>query len=185
MNKVATLTLFAASLSACAGSDEFRASQERNPAPCPNIVVLNDAARLVDFATDEKTIENVAWSAEIEDVSIGCRYYSDKPIEASVEVDLAFGRGPAADGIEREYQYFVAVTRTDSEVIAKETFTVPVKFDPDKNVYRLEDEIDEIVIPRKGEETSGLNFEIVVGLVVTADQLRFNRSGESLKFPEL
>lgn len=187
MNKGLAGALIAAAVAAglSAGcSSNRKEAQLKNPAPCPNIVVLQDAARLVEFAGEER-IEDVAWTAEIEDVSLACRYVADKPIDAEVSIRLAFGRGPKATTDEKQYAYWVAVTRTDREVIEKKEFVVPVEFGGDDTVKRVRHEIEEIVIPRKGEQTSGTNFEVVVGLVLTPQQAVYNRSGNSLKFPEL
>lgn len=182
MNKALAFALFAAlSLSACGSTKEARLA---NPAPCPNVVVLADAARLVDFA-GEPSLENVAWSAEIEDVSLACRYIANKPIDASMKISMAFGKGPKAEGREHDFAYWVAVTRTNREVIEKQEYLVPVKFDDAESVERVRHEIEKITIPRKDEETSGTNFEVVVGLVVTPQQAIYNRSGKSLKFPDL
>ena len=46
-------------------------------------------------------------------------------------------------------------------------------------------DIDEIVIPRANDNVSGVNFEIIIGFSVTPEQAIFNRSGKSLKFPNL
>lgn len=186
MNKGLAGALIAAAAAALAAgcASSRKEARLKNPAPCPNIVVLEDAARLVEFAGEER-IEDVAWTAEIEDVSLACRYVTDKPIEAEIAIRLAFGRGPKAPGDERQYAYWVAVTRTDREVIEKKEFLVPVDFGGDGAVKRVRQEIEEIIIPRKNEETSGLNFEVVVGLVLTPEQAIYNRSGKSLKFPEL
>jgi len=147
------------------------------------VVVLEDAARQITF-NGQQTIEDVAWSAEVENVSLACRYVGDKPIDADVKINLAFGRGPKADANEHEFGYWVAVTRTNREVIAKQEFVLPIKFG-DEAVKRASQEIDQIIIPRKSEQTSGENFEIVVGLTVTPQQATYNRSGKSLKFPDL
>lgn len=182
MNKELVAALVAAvALAGCGSTKEAR---EANPGLCPNIVVLDDAARLVDFAGDQ-AVENVAWSAEIEGVSAACRYYGDRPIEASARISIAFGKGPKADASQHDFAYWVAVTRTNREVIEKQEFIVPVKFSGDENIERVEHEIEKIVIPRKDDTISGSNFEIVVGLVVTPQQAIFNRAGKSLKFPEL
>lgn len=181
MNKALVFALFAASaLAGCASTKEAKLA---NPAPCPNIAVLSDAARIIAF-DGTQTLENVAWSAEIENVALACRYVGDKPIDASIEVDLAFGKGPKADGDRHDYAYWVAVTRVDREVIIKEEYLVPVKFG-DEQVRREKHKIDKITIPRKDENVSGTNFEIIVGLVVTPEQALYNRSGKSLKFPDL
>ncbi len=182
MNKaLAVALLVALSAAGCGSTKEARLA---NPAPCPNVVVLPEAARMIEFAGDE-TLENVAWSAEIQDVSLVCRYVGAKPIDASVQVKMAFGRGPKADVDKHNYAYWLAVTRTDREVIEKEEYLVPVKFDSDENIKNVEHRIKEIIIPRRDENTSGMNFEVVVGLVVTPQQAIYNRSGKSLKFPEL
>jgi hypothetical protein len=182
MNKAFAVALIAAGLAAgCQSSKEAR---QANPAPCPNIVTLQDAARQIVFVGNE-TIENVAWTAEVADVSLACRYFGDEPIDASVEIALAFGKGPKAEGAAREFGYWVAVTRSNMEVIEKREFVAPVKFDGDENIVVIKQSIDQIVIPRKSEKTSGTNFEVVVGLSVTPQQAIYNRSGKSLKFPEL
>lgn len=184
MNKRAAGALFAAvaALAGCAGVS--RESREKNPAPCPNILVLEDASRIIEF-DGEQTLEDVAYTGEIVHVESTCRYFGDEPINADVRLDIAFGRGPKGADPERNFEYFVAVTRTNSDVIAKQNFVVPVKFGESKEIVVASEEIDKILIPRAGEEISGVNFEIVVGFNLTASQAIFNRSGKSLKFPNL
>jgi hypothetical protein len=186
MNKgLAGALIAAAAAAAAAGcASNSKEAKLKNPAPCPNIVVLQDAARMVEFAGEER-LEDVAYTAEIENVALACRYVGDKPIDAEAEVSLAFGRGPKGTSDKRQYAYWVAVTRTNREVIEKREFLIPVEFDGEGTVKRSRQKIDKIVIPRKGEQTSGENFEVVVGLVVTPQQAVYNRSGKSLKFPEL
>lgn len=183
MNKLLVAALFAAvaSTAGCAGSRE---AQEANPAPCPNIIVLQDAGRFIEFAGDEE-INNVAYTGEILDATTRCRYFGDEPIDAEVEIELAFGKGPKAVEDDKVFKYFVAVTRTNLEVIAKQEFAVAVEFDERRTVVLKQEEIDKIVIPRVNETTAGTNFEIIVGFSVTPQQAIFNRSGKSLKFPDI
>lgn len=187
MNKALAAALlgavFAASGCGANAAREAKAARERNPAPCPNVVVLTDAARIIEFAGEER-IEDVAFTGEITNVDLQCRYFGAKPINATLKVDFAFGKGPKAGDDKRTYTYFVAVTRKDLEVIEKVEFQIPVKFGSD-DVAVMRDKIDEIVIPRAGEKTSGTNFEVIVGFAVTPKQAVFNRSGKSLKYPEL
>lgn len=181
MNKALALAPLA--VLALAGCGSTKEAKLANPAPCPNVVVLSDAARVVQF-DGEQRLEDVAWTGEIENVSLACRYVAAKPIDASLTIDFAFGKGPRASGEQHEFGYWIAVTRTNREVIEKREYLVPVKFDDD-SVMRISHEIEEIIIPRKDENVSGMNFEIVVGLVVTPQEAIFNRSGKSLKFPDL
>ena len=182
MKKWLVVGLIAAT--ATAGCGSTKEARQANPAPCPNIVVLSDASRVVEFDGDA-AVGNVAWSAEIADVSLNCRYYGDKPIDASAKVSIAFGKGPKANSNEHKFAYWVAITRTNREVIEKREYVVPVKFSGDKDVESVKHEIKEIIIPRKDDSVSGTNFEVVVGLVVTPQEAIYNRSGKSLKFPDL
>jgi len=172
---------------AAAGCGSTRAEREarrlRNPAPCPNVVVLDEAGRQLFFEGGE-TIEDVAYTGEIRNVSSSCRYFNDEPIRQEVKIDFAFGRGPQGAAEEKVFNYFVAVTRTDVDVIAKQTFSVPIRFG-NREVVTVSETIDEITIPRANQGISGNNFEIVVGFTLSREQTIYNRSGKSLKFPEL
>lgn len=185
MNKALALALLAAAVAASGcSSSTSRAARLKNPAPCPAGVVLADAARLVEF-DGEQRLEDVAYTAEIIGLDVSCRYFEDRPIDVAMSVNIAFGRGPKGAERRHDFKYFVAVTRRDMEVIEKAEFTIPVEFDDDQAMRLVKDEIDRILIPRLGKDTSGTNFEVVVGLVMTPQQATFNRSGKSLKFPDL
>lgn len=188
MNKAPRIALIAA---ACTGilmttsaCSSYRESSVRNPAPCPNIIVLNEAARLVEF-DGEQQAEDIAWTGEIANVSLSCRYLDDKPIKASLNIDFALGKGPKAEGRRKDYTYFVAVTRRDLEVIAREEFTIGANFNRSRDIIAVREKIDSLVIPRASEKTSGTNFEVIVGFALTRQQAIYNRSGKSLKFPDL
>jgi len=174
----------AGALAAAAALAASCANDTPNPAPCPQMAVLSDAARLVEF-DGPPDADNIAYTAEILFVSGTCRYYEDKPITARMEIEMAFGRGPKASEPRKEFRYFVAVTRRNSVVIEKEIYPVKVRFGGDRVRVDLKEQIDKIVIPRNNERVSGTNFEIIVGLDLTKEQLAFNRSGKSLKFPDL
>ena len=46
---------------------------------------------------------------------------------------------------------------------------------------RYTQEIEDIVIPRATSETSGENFEVLVGFELTPEQLAFNRAGKRFR----
>jgi len=182
MNKALAVALFAAL--AAAGCGSTKEAKQTNPAPCPNIVVLTDAARFIKF-DGEQTIEDIAYSGEITNAVVACRYIGDDPIEAEIDLTMAFGKGPKGENGQKTFNYFVAVARRDLEVIAKEEFLATVEFRDGRRVVVFEDEVDRITIPRAGENTSGINFEIIVGFSLSTDEAIFNRSGKSLKFPKI
>ena len=111
-----------------------------------------------------------------------CRYYGATPIEGDLEMDISFGRGPAAEGQSTAtYEYFVAVTRKNIGVINKQTFPIQVTFPAGADRVTLTERIDKIVIPRAKEGTSGENFEIIVGFELTEAQRAFNAEGKRFR----
>ena len=164
---------------ALAGCSSLREAPD-NPGPCPSALTLYDAARVVNLH-GEPVYENVGFTGEIMAVRSLCRYYEDRPIVASLELDMGFGRGPAASGSTHTYQFFVAVTRRDIAVIHKEVFPVEVTFRAGEDRVYLQQEIDEVTIPRADEDVAGDNFEILVGFELTPEQLAWNRTGQRFR----
>jgi hypothetical protein len=154
---------------------------QRNAGPCPFVKVLYDAARYVEFEGQREASASVGYTGEIEGISAGCSYQDDEPITVSMNVGFAFGRGPQADGSEKVYDYWVAVTRRNQEVLAKEHFRVPVRFAPGQDRVVLNETLEGIVIPRASLTTSGSNFEILVGFEVTPEMAAFNRDGKRFR----
>ncbi|MGJ3230234.1 MAG: hypothetical protein ACFE0P_00375 [Oceanicaulis sp.] len=179
--RLKTLAVFAAALSlaGCQSVRDTLREPEPNPGPCPNALALYDAHRLVEIKGEEMIYENVGFTGEVLNVVSRCRYTNRdaSPINMSVGVRLAFGRGPAAAGDARTYEMFVAVTGFDSAVIEKQTFPVEVRFRPGQDRVVVEEIFDPVTIPRAANDTSGVNFEVLVGFELTEEQLDFNRSG--------
>ena len=153
---------------------------ERNPGPCPRAFSLYDAERIVEFKGAE-SFSNVGFTGEIGDIRSLCRYYGSRPIAADLEMDIEFGRGPAASGSTATYEYFVAVTRKNIAVIEKQVFPLTVTFPAGADRVSLTEKIAEISIPRANEDTSGVNFEIIVGFVITPEQREFNAAGKRFR----
>ncbi len=153
------------------------AASKANPAPCPSAIILREAARLIDFNGEEK-LKNIRFSGEIASIKTFCRYFENRPIRASLELEFGFGRGDAAEHFEHTYHYFIAVTRKNKTLLFKQIYPIHVRFSPEENIVNLKEHIKEIIIPRASKKTSGENFEIIVGFVVTPEQEEFNRLGK-------
>lgn len=179
------LALGALALSGCQSTqDVLRIGEgaERNPGPCPRAFALHDAARVVEFRAETEAFENVGFTGEIADVKSLCRYVGLRPLVGDVEITFDLGRGPAAAGQSTAiYQYWVAVTRKNIAVIDKQTFPLQVTFPPGQDRVRVTERIDEYVIPRATETTSGQNFEIIVGFELTPAQRTFNAQGRRFR----
>lgn len=179
----ATLSLLA--LAGCKSTRDALAigeAAEANPGPCPRAFALYDASRLVEIRGDgAETFQNVGFTGEIDNVRSLCRYFADRPIVADLTMDFSLGRGPAASGETVTYNYFVAATRKNIEVLEKAVYPLTVTFPAGQDRVRVTETIDEIRIPRANDTTSGENFEIVVGFVVTPEQRAFNADGKRFR----
>ena len=153
---------------------------ERNPGPCPRAFAIYDASRIVEFNGSE-AFRNVGFTAEISRVKSLCRYFGERPIVADLEIEFEAGRGPASQGDTHEYNMFVAVTRKNIAVAQKIEFPVTVQFPENADRVTVKERIDRIEIPRAGEGTSGENFEIIVGYVLTPEQREFNADGKRFR----
>jgi len=115
-----------------------------------------------EFSPFPQRFPNVEYTGEIADVRLYCRYTGTDPVRAEIEIDFAFGKGPAATSNRRDYGYWIAVTRRSGKVLEKEYFTV-------------------IIIPRADESVSAANFEILIGFDLTEDQLTYNKEGRRFR----
>lgn len=153
-----------------------------NVGPCPLMGVLYEGSRIVDFAApNNERYANIEFTGEMQGVRGLCRYIDDDPITMNLEVDMAFGRGPASTSDRQTYRYWVAVTRRGLAPIEKAYFDVDVRWDRGEAVVTRTEQIERIVIPRATPETSGENFEILVGFELTPEQLQFNRDGRRFR----
>ncbi len=170
--------LVALALVGCNTLDEIVNEAPDNPGPCPSALTLYDAHRIVELEGSGIDVAQVGFTGEINGVRSLCRYFETAPINANLEIEFGFGRGPAAQGYEHTYQYFVAVTRRDNVVIHREDFPITVRFEPGEDRVFVTETINRITIPRATETTSGSNFEIIVGFVLTPEQIAWNRTGQ-------
>ncbi len=160
----------------------FGADDRPNVGPCPIMGVLYDNARVVDFAApNQERYANIEFTGEMQGVRGLCRYVDADPITMSVEIQMAFGRGPAATSDRQTYRYWVAVTRRGIAPIEKAYFDVDVRFPRGEAVVTRTEQIERIVIPRATPDLSGENFEILVGFELTPEQVQFNREGRRFR----
>ncbi|MBL8771063.1 MAG: Tat pathway signal sequence domain protein [Phenylobacterium sp.] len=155
--------------------------QLRNAGPCPFVKSLYDAARYVEFKDGREASSAVGFSGEIQGISAGCSYKDEQPIEVTMEVLFELGKGPQAEGRQKTFKYWVAVTDRNRDVIAKETFDLPVTFPEGEDRVYVTETIASITIPRAGIAVSGSNFEVLVGFDVTPQMAAFNRDGKRFR----
>ena len=147
-----------------------------NAGPCPFVRILYDAARYVEFEGGQQSYAAVGYTGEIEGVEAECTYREADPISIDMNILFHLGRGPQAEGGQRTYRYWVAVTERNSAILAKEYFDLPVDFEGGDRVYVTE-QIRNLIIPRADIAVSGANFEVLIGFEVTPEMAEFNRAG--------
>ncbi len=154
----------------------------QNAGSCPPVGSVYDAARIVEFRDgSEELYSDIRYTGEITDVRGFCRYTGDNPLDAEIEIDFAFGKGQMADANAHDFAYWVAVTRRNGKVLAKEYYTVSAKFSGGSELAGATQKIDRITIPRADETIAGSNFEILVGFDLTEQELEFNRAGKRFR----
>jgi hypothetical protein len=151
-----------------------------NAGPCPTVGALYDAGRIVKFEGDSEQYPDITYTGEVIGVRLFCRYVDDQPLLAEVEIGFAFGQGPKGTSDRHDYEYFIAVTRRNRVVLARENFTVSADFRKGP-VTSAAEVISSIKIPRLDSSISGGNFEILVGFVLTDEQLEFNQAGKRFR----
>lgn len=183
ISRIAAIILSTSLLAGCETARRFSEADEPNPGACPNALSLYDAHRYVEIKGDEVTYDNIGFTGEITNVVSFCRYTDNRatPIDVDLGIEMAFGRGPAAEGSEKTFYYFVTVTRTDSGVISKEVFPITVRFAPGEDRVSFIQEFEGIQIPRATPTTAGNNFEIIIGFELTSEQIEFNRTGQRFR----
>ena len=93
--------------------------------------VLYDTARVVKFSRAEQrsVTPTSTYTGEMQGVHGLCRYVEADPITMTIDIDMAFGRGPAATSDRQTYRYWVAVTRRGRAPIEpRQYFDVDVRF---------------------------------------------------------
>ncbi|MEM1087412.1 MAG: hypothetical protein AAGH90_06760 [Pseudomonadota bacterium] len=183
MRKIALIAAAAVLLiSGCRSATPFADAFDARPnaGPCPPAGSLYNASRIVELDGQGMSYNNIAYTGEIVDVRMFCRYADADPVRAEIEIDFAFGKGPVGTVNSKNYTYWIAVTRRSGKVLNKEFFTVSADF-ADGPVTGETELVQSIRIPRADDTISAANFEIIVGFDLTEDQLTFNKEGRRFR----
>lgn len=154
---------------------------QKNSGPCPFAKVLYDASRYIELKDGQESPAAVGYTGEIEGVQATCEYKGGEPIKEHLAVGFAFGKGPMAKAIHKDYRYWVAVTVRNLAVLDKQYFTMPADFAKGADRVDYVDRLADIQIPRARPGVSGANFEILVGFDVTPEMADFNRLGKRFR----
>ncbi len=147
--------------------------QPNSPKPCPNVALLNDAAKMTRYRDGPgRDLTDVLFEARVQDVKWGCKY-ADGRVRVEAMIDIVAQRGPAFGGANAQVPFFVAVIDGAQNIIAKKNFDSEIEFRDGRRRAGVREEIDQTVFLQEGEH--GPEYEIIVGLQVTEQQLQQNR----------
>ena len=115
---------------------------------------------------------DVVHEGQIGEVGWSCKY-SKTDVTVLAKIAFLAQRGPASSQPEARLPFFVAVTDSGREILAKQVFQTVVAFPEGRSQAGVFEEIEEIIpLP---DQTSGPEYEIIVGFQLTEEQLRHNR----------
>ena len=143
---------------------------------CPTTAGVADATVLSKFRPGPgRDLTDVRYQVRLADVSSECRYDS-KGVDVRMRAGFALELGPANPDRKAAYDFFIAITDPNDEIIAKRVFTTPLDFPANVGyVEHLEELQHRIPLPKGG---SAADYKIIIGLQLTEDELEFNRKYE-------
>lgn len=150
------------------------ASCNRTPPACPRASIISDGATVTRFREGTgRDLTDVVVKGEIVDVAVDCNY-DRRGVDVALQVAIAATRGPADRNRVADFEYFVAVTDPQRNILAKEVFQVRLQFPPNAQRTGTVDEI-EPRIPLKNRD-EGVDYQIIVGFQLTPEEMEWNRS---------
>lgn len=155
----------ALAVAACAGDEP--------PKPCPEVVLLADAAKQVKFSGRGRDLTDVLFEAELEAGRQICSY-DENELDVDLQVRVIASRGPANSDRLANLNYFVAVARNDRTVLARQSFDIAIPFPGNRTRVSGLEEIGQVITLSPGED--GSNYLIYLGFDLTPEELEFNRA---------
>jgi hypothetical protein len=154
-----------------AGCSSWFQSEEQVP-PCPRAALVDGADRVVRYAGEGRTPDDVAFEARILGIGGECEF-TEEELRVVVDMQLRIegARGPALQGQEAPLSYFVAVVGPEGQVLAREEFATEIPLERNRAIITEELE-PEIPLP---EGRRAASYTLFVGLIVSEEELAANR----------
>ena len=128
---------------------------------------------MTQFAAGGRDVVDIAYFARFADVTWSCDLEGSS-LEVELTLTLEGTAGPTSKVRTADITFFVALAARRGAVIAKKTFASRIPLPSDRGTGSLVEEIDQRFPLRAGQ--NGADFEILVGLQLTREQLEYNRT---------
>jgi hypothetical protein len=144
--------------------------------PCPAVLTVKDATYLTKFNGASEDLTDTSFESKVDAIHSQC-FYSENETKKAIRTDLKIqflaSRGPKNPDGMAKFQYFVAVTGSGGQLLNREVFDVEIPLTSDKPQNVTQDEIEPTIPLPQGQ--NGDYFRIYVGLILTEQELAFNR----------
>jgi hypothetical protein len=146
---------------------------------CPRVAIGDDVGYVARFDGNGIRKANLRYAVKM-DVPNGVCFLNEDSIDVEMTVPMRVERGPAMEEREVNFEYFVAVARTDKTIIAREAYTTGDDLRVGE-VALINEEFDQTIPIQLGE--TGANYVIIVGLILTEEELDYARRPKILGRP--
>ena len=157
---------------AAAGLLAACSSEEAAAPPCPVVVLAKDAGRLTRFEGSGRDLTDVLFETTIRNADLSCEY-DDNKVETYLRLLFATTRGPADTTRKARFNYIVAITDRDQNILAREEFDLTAEFPGNRTEILLIDEIDQIIPLAEGK--NGADYVVYVAFNLSRDEVDYNR----------
>ena len=144
--------------------------------PCPVVATVKDAAYMTRFVGGSEDLTDTTFESKVDAIHSQCFYVESdgkKAIRTDLKIQFLASRGPKNVDGTAKFQYFVAVTGTGGQLLNREVFDVEIPLTTDKPQNITQDEIEPTIPLPQGQ--NGDYYRIYVGLILTEQELAFNR----------
>jgi hypothetical protein len=146
---------------------------------CPRVAVGDDVDYVARFDGKGSLRQNLLYAVKM-DVPNGVCFLNEDSIDVEMRVPIRIERGPAMEDREINFEYWVAIARTDKTILARQSYQAGMELKLDE-IGHITDEFDQTIPIKPGE--NGNNFVIIVGLELTEEELDYNRRPKLMGHP--
>jgi hypothetical protein len=148
---------------------------EKAPQVCPKVSILSEAAEMTSFRPGGSDVTDVVFQGEVNSVASECKYDKDsKVITMTATLTLVAARGAALKQGDVTLPFFVSIIDNKTvKVLGKKIFQSAVPFPEGHRRSGVSEVITERFTVGAGHGIT--DYEILVGLQLTEEQLEYNR----------
>ena len=147
---------------------------------CPPQNIVADASRRLTYQPGPgRDLIDIDNEIIVNRVSLVCDSSVDRSTHAgtmkvAVTTHMEAVRGPANKDRKTDIEFFVSVTDRANKVLYREAFTIKLAFAENESRREVASAPVPLILPIQAGQT-GKNYRILVGLVITREQLEMNR----------